>query len=127
VTAGFYGLGFGTSYLWPSSPVAEDLRIPVVGPYSAVFGAGCGDSERGCGTFVAVLRTTLAAISGLGQTGGVFLLGEALFLDTDDGSAAGNTSTHSFTSVQSEVPQPEVFYAPVVDEHSFGLTIGGSF
>jgi hypothetical protein len=125
VTVGFYGVAFGTSYLWPSSPVAEDLRIPVVGPYSAVFGAGCGDRERGCGTFVAVLRTTLAAISALGQTGGVLLLAEAAFLDTDSTSASSGASGRSAT-VQAPSTEP-LFYAPLVDEDALGLIIGGSF
>lgn len=124
VTVGFYGMAFGTSYLWPSSPVAEDLRIPVVGAYSAVFDAGCGDAERGCGTFVAVLRTTLAALSALGQTGGVLMLGEAAFMSTDSGSAR----TESGRSDHALAPTPEpIFYAPVVDENSLGFVVGGSF
>jgi len=131
-TLGFYGIAYGTSYLWPSSPVAEDLRIPVVGPYSAVFGAGCGNGERNCGTFITVLRTAFAAISGIGRTGGILLLGEALFLETSPNTSAGGTSTHSFastvtSSAQGEVDAPSVYYAPIIDENSVGLSIGGSF
>lgn len=125
VTLGFYGMAFGTSYLWPSSPVAEDLRLPVIGPYSAVFGAGCGAGERGCGTFIAVLRTALASISAIGQTGGVLLLAEAAFLETSSGSASGAAQRPSATS--SAPPSEPLFYAPVVDEHSVGLVVGGSF
>ena len=32
VTAAFYAPAFGASYMWPDSPGAEDLRIPVAGP-----------------------------------------------------------------------------------------------
>lgn len=140
-TLGFYGLGFGTSYLWPSSPVAEDLRLPVVGAYSAVFGAGCGRGERTCSTFTAALRTTLAALSALGQTGGVLLLGEALFMDTRSSSAStsaysssaaalgaqGDASAEAAPQSQPRAPSTEVYYAPVVDEHSVGFFIGGTF
>jgi hypothetical protein len=129
-TVGFYGLAFGTSYLWPSSPVAEDLRIPIVGPYSAIFKAGCGDRERGCGTFDAVLRTTLASISALGQTGGVFLLAEAIFLDTDSRAttAASNNGAPSGGSTETAASAEPVFYAaPIADDTTLGVLIGGSF
>jgi hypothetical protein len=130
VTVGFYGMAYGTSYLWPSSPVAEDLRIPVIGPYSAVFGAGCGDRERGCGTFFAVLRTTLAAISAIGQTGGVLLLGEAVFMSTASSSAGDATRSDEAQGSASTALEPTsdpLFYAPMVDEDSLGFVIGGSF
>jgi hypothetical protein len=126
VTLGFYGLGFGTSYLWPNSPVAEELRIPVVGAYAAVFGAGCGDSERGCGTFETVLRTGLATLSALGQTGGVLLLGEAIFMDTAPSGDAALQSP-SPNAASAKAAPPALYYAPVVDEHSFGVWVGGSF
>jgi hypothetical protein len=124
VTVGFYGMALGTSYLWSDSPVAQDLRIPVVGPYSAVFGAGCGKGEPGCGTFIAVLRTTFAAISAIGQTGGVLLLGEAAFLDTDS-SSANSAPTNS--GVARATAPDSFFYAPVVDSDSLGVVVGGSF
>lgn len=124
-TVGFYGLAFGTSYLWPSSPVADDLRIPIVGPYSAVFGAGCGDHERDCDTFDTVLRTALASVSALGQTGGVLLLAEAIFLDTDSSAASAASGTGSAEAAASVEP---VFYAaPIADDTTFGFAIGGSF
>lgn len=124
-TAGFYGLGYGTSYLWPSSPVADDLRIPVVGPYSAVFGAGCGDGEAGCGTFATIVRTTLASISAIGQTGGVFMLAEALLMTTDSGS----TGTPVRGAASTEQPTETFTWhaAPVVDGQRVGVFVGGSF
>jgi hypothetical protein len=128
-TVGFYGMSFGTSYLWPSSPVAEDLRIPVIGPYAAVFGAGCGATERGCGTFTAVLRTTLAGVSALGQTGGVLLLVEAVFLDTS--SEGGGTPVRGATSANEPATgalAPRVTAAaPIVSDDVLGFAFAGTF
>src|SRR5215831_12971783 len=45
VTAGWYGIAVGTSYLWPDSDGAGSLRIPVAGPYMALAKTGCSDAE----------------------------------------------------------------------------------
>lgn len=89
VLAGSYGVGFGTSYLWPSAPNAEQLRIPVAGPWMALANAGCGRSEGGCETIVVVFRSVFATLSGIGQAGGVLLLSEALFLPSAPTPARG--------------------------------------
>ncbi|MEN9577548.1 MAG: hypothetical protein RJA70_557 [Pseudomonadota bacterium] len=80
VLAGSYGIAFGSSYLWPSSPNSGELRIPVAGPWMALANAGCGTSEQGCETLDVVFRSIFTTLSGLGQAGGVLLLTEALFL-----------------------------------------------
>lgn len=134
-TVGFYGMAVGTSYLWPSSPVSGDLRIPVAGPYMALFGAGCGDTELGCGTFTAVLRTLFAGLSAVGQTGGVLMLAEAAFMRTN--SSASGTQVRGGASrfelelsgdVAASEPAATLLYAvPMIDEHSFGFALGGVF
>src|SRR5688572_3172368 len=86
VALGGYAMAFGTSYLWPDAPTAKDLRIPVAGPILAIAGAKCGDGELGCGTVPLVFRTIFAAVSGVGQLGGLLILGEGLWLRT--GAAA---------------------------------------
>lgn len=82
VTAGWYAAAFGMSYLWPDSPGASSLRIPVAGPYMALAKTGCSSTEPTCGTFTLVLRTILTGVSAVGQTGGVLAMVEGLFLPT---------------------------------------------
>jgi hypothetical protein len=82
VTVGWYGAAFGLSYLWPNSPGASAMRIPVAGPYMALAKTGCGSGEPDCGTFTLVLRTVLTSLAAVGQTGGVLAMVEGLFLPT---------------------------------------------
>jgi len=78
IAVGWYGAGVGTSYLWPDSPGASDLRVPVVGPFAALSKTGCGNAEGSCNTFTLILRTILTTLSAVGQVGGVAIMGEAL-------------------------------------------------
>lgn len=78
VTGVWYGAAVGTSYLWSDSDGARYLRIPIVGPTMALTKTGCGDRERGCGTFTVVLRTLFTTLSAVGQVGGLAAIGEAL-------------------------------------------------
>lgn len=124
-TLGFYGLGYGTSYLWPNSPVADELRLPLIGSYAAVFGAGCGPSEAGCTTFMAVVRTALASISAIGQTGGLLLLAEGVFMTTDSSSAVRGASSPSET--REAASETDWYATPLADGDQLGLIVGGSF
>lgn len=87
LTVGWYGIGVGTSFLWPNAKNARDLRLPVVGPWLALGDVGCGAKERDCRDAVVVLRTIAAVLSGIGQAGGLFAIAEGLFLDTGTVSA----------------------------------------
>jgi hypothetical protein len=82
LTAGWYGIGVGTSYLWPDAKNARDLRLPVVGPWLALGDTGCGSKERNCRDAVLIIRTLAAVLSGVGQAGGLLAIAEGLFLDT---------------------------------------------
>jgi hypothetical protein len=101
LTVGWYGVGVGTSYIWPDAKNARDLRIPVAGPWMALGDVGCGSKETRatCSDGIVVLRTTMAVLSGIGQAGGLLALVEGLFLDT--GNAAGNSSV---TPPQGDAP-----------------------
>lgn len=104
LTAGWYGIGVGTSYIWPDAKNARDLRIPVAGPWMALGNVGCSSKETKatCSDGIVVLRTTLAVLSGIGQAGGLFAFMEGLFLDT--GNGAGNSSV---TPPQGDAPRSE--------------------
>ncbi len=83
-TAGWYGAALGFSYLFPDAPGANDLRIPVAGPWMALADTGCRADDPGCSKFIVVLRAILTTMDAIGQTGGVAVMGEALFMSTQD-------------------------------------------
>jgi hypothetical protein len=125
ITLGSYGVAFGTSYLWPHAPTAEDLRLPIVGPAMAVAGAGCAEREReaGCSTPIVVVRTVLAAIGGIGQLGGLALIAEGLFLPT---SAPSAQAPDVLESANDSAPT-HVWISPTASDDGFGLSVGGAF
>jgi hypothetical protein len=83
-TAGWYGAALGFSYLFPDAPGAEDLRIPVAGPWMALADTGCAESEPDCSIFIVVLRAILTTMDAVGQTGGVVVMAEAAFMPTQE-------------------------------------------
>lgn len=86
-TAVWYGAAVGFSYLWPDAPGADDLRIPVAGPWMALADTGCADDDPGCSMFTVVIRAILTTIDAVGQTGGVLVAAEAAFLPTQEPAA----------------------------------------
>jgi hypothetical protein len=90
--AGWYGVALGTSYLWQDAPNSKDLRLPLVGPFLSLRDVGCGDRERSCETAIVVFRTAVAVISGVGQLGGLVILGEGLFVDTGPAKAPSTSA-----------------------------------
>ncbi len=79
-TAAWYGGALSFSYLWPDAPGAKELRIPIAGPWMSLGKTGCADNDPGCSTFLVVLRAILTTMDAVGQTGGVAVMGEALFM-----------------------------------------------
>lgn len=79
-TAVWYGAAVSFSYLWPDAPGADDLRIPVAGPWMALADTGCADNDPGCSTFTIVLRAILTTIDAVGQAGGLAIIAEAALL-----------------------------------------------
>jgi hypothetical protein len=84
VTAVWYGLAAGFSYMFPDAPGANDLRKPVIGPWMALADTGCADDDPGCSKFVVILRAILTTIDAVGQTGGIAAIGEAVFMPTQE-------------------------------------------
>jgi hypothetical protein len=80
-TAAWYGLALGSSYLWPDAVGANDLRIPVAGPWMALSHSGCGGVSD-CSTVIVVLRAIATTLDGIGQAGGLAIAAEGLFLPT---------------------------------------------
>ena len=102
-TAVWYGGALGASYIWPEAPGATDLRIPIAGPWIALGETGCAEDEPDCSVVIVVLRAVLTAIDGVGQAGGLLILGEGLFLPTRERSAE-RTKTPEFAIAPSAAP-----------------------
>ena len=82
VTAFWYGAALGFSYWFPDAPGADDLRIPVAGPWMALADTGCAADDPDCSIIIVILRAVLTTVDAVGQTGGVLVMGESLFLPT---------------------------------------------
>ncbi len=130
VTLGFYAPAFGASYLWPDSPGAEHLRIPVVGPWMKLFQSGCAADDPNCSTFWVVAGAIFAGIDGLGQAGGVGLMLESLFMTTREPSAATPPSA-ALPRLRAATPRTPSFSLRPVPYHAgrdgFGLGVVGIF
>jgi hypothetical protein len=123
VTAGWYGIAVGTSYLWTDSDGASALRIPVAGPYMALAKTGCGEHETYCDTVAVVFRTIITALSAVGQTGGVLAMGEGLFLPTAPRARRGSQA-----APPPRLVRPNVSVAPTaVGPSGYGLSLSGNF
>jgi hypothetical protein len=82
-TAVWYGLALGSSYIWPDTVGSKDLRIPVAGPWIAFSHAGCGPVAD-CHESIVVIRAIAQALDGVGQIGGLMIMGQGLFLPTQE-------------------------------------------
>jgi hypothetical protein len=82
-TAVWYGLALGSSYVWPDTVGANDLRIPVAGPWQALSHSGCGNVAN-CSKAIVVLRAIATTLDAIGQVSGLALVAEGLFLPTQE-------------------------------------------
>jgi len=82
-TGAWYGLALGSSYIWPDTVGAKDLRIPVAGPWVAFAHSGCGNVSD-CSKVLVVIRAIATFIDGIGQATGVAFATEGLFLPTQE-------------------------------------------
>ena len=116
MVVGWYGAGVGTSLLWSDAPGADDLYIPIAGPWMALAQTGCPESEPDCSIVEVIIRATLTTISGVGQIGGLAIIGEGLFVPTRSSRAAAPT------------PELRAQVQPLVaGRDGLGLGIVGSF
>jgi hypothetical protein len=128
VFVGWYGLAVGASFLDPDAPHATDLRIPVVGPWMAVANAGCNRGDPDCSTAWVVVRAILHAMDGIGQVGGLAVLGEALFLPTRDHVRAGVVRPRAGNARATSSTAPTFRAVPLVGAgDSVGLGLHGTF
>ena len=82
-TAAWYGLALASSFAWPDTVGAKDLRIPIAGPWMALGDSGCGNVSD-CSKVIVVLRAIATTIDGIGQASGLAIAAEGLFLPTQE-------------------------------------------
>ena len=90
-TATWYGLALGSSYIWPDTVGAKDLRIPVAGPWLAFAHSGCGNVSD-CSEVIVVLRAIATALDGIGQASGLAFATEGLFMPTQEPKPAQSSA-----------------------------------
>jgi hypothetical protein len=127
IFVGWYGLALGASVLEPDAPGSTDLRIPVAGPWMAVAQAGCAKGNPDCSTAWVVVRAILQAMDGVGQAGGLLVLGEALFLPTRDHVRPQASDEQRAVRNRASLA-PRIRAVPFVgDGDSVGLGLHGTF
>ena len=82
-TATWYGLALAASYAWPTTVGANDLRIPVAGPWIALSHSGCGNVSD-CSKVIVVLRAIATTLDAIGQAAGLAIAAEGLFMPTQE-------------------------------------------
>ncbi len=101
----WYGVAVGHSYVWSDNPGAEELRLPVVGPWLSLGKTGCPKDEPDCSTALVVVQAVLTALSGVGQVGGLAIIGEGLFVPTrSESKTQSSKPTELRASVQPFTP-----------------------
>jgi hypothetical protein len=105
--------------LWDQVPGSDMLFIPVAGPWIALGQSGCAPEEEttpGQGDCEALmgLRGVLFVVDGLLQAAGLAIVGEGIFMKTEDPEAAAPKKA-------------AILPMPIVTENSIGLGVMGTF
>lgn len=118
-TAAWYGLALGSSFAWPDTVGAKDLRIPLAGPWMALGETGCGNVND-CSKVIVVLRAIATIVDGIGQASGLAIAAEGLFLPTRETKRA---------SAPLKLQEPSISWRPTFDagKNTVGLGVLGVF
>ena len=131
LTVGWYGVGYGVSELWSDAPGADDLKMPVIGPWQALGQSGCSESEGSDCIFMPVLRGVFHVLSGIGQAGGILVMLEGAFLPSAPAEAAtiagGTRSSTADPSSDSAAASFSIAPSAVVTDHGVSLGLIGAF
>jgi hypothetical protein len=102
-TATWYGLSFGGALLYPTARGADELKVPIVGPWMSLAKTGCPETTPDCSTFWMVVAAIAKGLDGIGQAGGLLIMAEGLLMPTlqppSSSAAASPKSTSRASSV----------------------------
>jgi hypothetical protein len=119
VTGVSYGLALGASYAWPSARTADELKIPIAGPWMALADTGCAKDEPDCSTVLLIFAAVFTGVDGVLQAGGLGIALESAFLPTSSGKARAKAPPSLSPSVR---PVPIV-----AGRDGVGLGLVGTF
>ncbi|HEU5077517.1 MAG TPA: hypothetical protein VFU02_25165 [Polyangiaceae bacterium] len=95
----WYGAAVGGAYLYPTANGADELKIPLAGPWMSLAETGCPSTTPDCSTFWMVVGGIMKGFSGIGQAGGLLLMIEGLFLPTVEPRPLAGRARWNATSV----------------------------
>jgi len=137
----FYGGAVAASYGWSEDPGAQDLLIPLVGPWLKVgqtkLCADLPESDTPCSDPAQVVGGVLSVISGIGQLGGLALLLEGTFMRTRAPAATARSAWQPRLAYRSGpvwsdqgrhvARAPTFALVPVLTPSTLGAVMTGSF
>lgn len=83
ITGGAWGASFGSGQYWSTVPGADQLKIPVVGPWLALGKSGCASDDPGCSSATIGVRGGIYVLDGIAQIAGLALITEAIVMKTE--------------------------------------------
>jgi hypothetical protein len=119
VTGVSYGLALGASYAWPSARTADELRLPIIGPWMAIADTGCTKDDPDCSTVLLVVTAIVTGVDGVLQAGGIGVAIESAFLPTSSGKSRPRAPRSASPSVR---PVPIL-----AGKDGIGLGVVGTF
>lgn len=124
----WYGAALGGAYLYPTANGADELRIPIAGPWMSLAETGCPSTTPNCSTFWMVVGGILKGFSGLGQAGGVLVMIEGLFLPTVEPPAQASSARWQLKPAERSTFQASnVVVLPAPLPGGAGLSVLGLF
>jgi len=104
LAAGSYGIAYGASYGFSDDRGAEDLRLPVVGPWLKLGQTQLCNDTMGptCNNVYQVMGAVLVGIDGLLQAGSIALLLQGVFMHTRRPMQAEASPAASFRGYRTE-------------------------
>ena len=127
----WYGAALGGAYLYPTANGADELKIPIAGPWMSLAETGCPSTTPDCSTFWMVVGGILKGFSGIGQAGGVLVMVESLLMPTVEprsttGRARWNLTPSSHTTEGTSLAT-NVLVLPAPLPGGGGLSVVGQF
>jgi hypothetical protein len=128
VTGVSYGMALGASYIWPDARYANELRVPIAGPWMAIIGdTGCPKHDPDCSTVLLVVVAVLTGIDGVLQAGGVGMALESVFLPTSSTPKGGAPASPTKKTATRPI-QVTAHPVPIVaGRDGVGLGVVGTF
>lgn len=122
ITGGAWGASFGSGQYWKTVPGADQLKIPIAGPWMALGKSGCATDDPACAPAKIGVRGAIYVLDGITQIAGLGLIVEAIVMKTE---SAAPEKKASFLGLRYR--GLEVTPVPVTSPTFTGLGLVGTF